>query len=734
MQLELTSDQRMMVDTFARFLDAQSSSERIRAALPQGFDRALWKGLAELGALNIRVPEHAGGLGFGIFDAGLLMEEAGRTLASGPLAEAIVAARLLAELDPDDKCELRDAVAGGDSVLSIAVHNVAARPEQLVAGGAVAEAILALDGDKVVLVRLAVSHGAAGRTLASTPIARLRLDQNNCIVVAQGTAAVAAYHAAIEEWKLLIALALTGLAKESVRLAAAYACERTQFDRPIGTFQAISHPLADINVRVDASRLMAWRAIRAIADGAPEAGEAISAAMWWSCMTAEKAVAQALHTFGGYGLTLEYDIHLFNLRAKAWPLVLGDPNLLLEECAQRRYGSAVVHLPDAGPLDVEFGLGEEAEALAAETREFFEKTLTPELRAKAHYSFDGHDPGVHKKLAEAGLLFPAWPTQMGGRAVTALAMQAAFKVWDENRWTSHPQRTTNIIGFIMNRFGSDQLKKEALSRVIKGEAVCALGFSEPGSGSDVFAAKTKATRDGDGWRINGSKMFTSGAECSDYVLLLARTDPDAPKHKGLSMFIVPLKSDGVTIQAVHTFQEERTNITYYDDVYVSDSYRLGEVGGGLTVMGTSLEIEHGMSFVREHDELLQAAERLCRNMERNGRPMIENSSVRQRLARSSINLAAARMLHFRSLWASAERKPNAAFGPSSKMFSSEVYTADAFDLLNLTAPESLALASADAACINLAFRHSQVSTIYGGTSEVHRSMIAEKQLGLPRTR
>jgi len=733
MQLELTEDQRMLVDTFARFLDANSSSERIRAALPLGFDRALWKGLAELGALNIRVSEAAGGLGFGIFDAGLLMEEAGRTLASGPLAEAIVAARLLAELDPDDRCELRDTVASGDSILSIALHDVAVRPEQLVAGGAIANAIVALDGDKIVLVRTAACENIE-RTLASTPIARVRLDQNNRTLLAQGTTAVAAFQAALEEWKLLIALALTGLAKQSIRLASAYACERIQFDRPIGTFQAISHPLADINVRVDAGRLLTWRAIRAIADGAVDAGETISAAIWWSCVTAEKAVAQALHTFGGYGLTLEYDIHLFNLRAKAWPLVLGDPSLLLEECARRRYGSEKIHLPDAGPIDVEFGLGAEAEALAAETRAFFEATLTPELRAKAHYSFDGHDAGVHKKLARAGLLFPAWPKEMGGRAVRSLAMQAAFKVWDEYRWTSHPQRTTNIIGFIMNRFGSDRLKDEALSRVIAGEAVCALGFSEPGSGSDVFSAKTKAVRDGDGWRINGSKMFTSGAECSDYVLLLARTDPDAPKHKGLSMFIVPLKSEGVTIQAVHTFQEERTNITYYDDVFVHDSYRLGEVGGGLAVMGTSLEIEHGMSFVREHDELLQAAERLCGEIERDGKPISRNLNVQQRLTRAAVNLAAARMLHFRSLWASAERKPNPAYGPSSKMFSSEVYTADAFDLLNLTAPESLAFASPDAACINLAYRHSQVSTIYGGTSEVHRSMIAEKQLGLPRTR
>src|SRR5262249_31208162 len=148
----------------------------------------------------------------------------------------------------------------------------------------------------------------------------------------------------------------------------------------------------------------------------------------------------------------------------------------------------------------------------------------------------------------------------------------------------------------------------------------------------------------------------------------------------------------------------------------------------------SLEIEHGVSFVRHHNELLGAAERLCRNVCRGGKPMIDEAQVQQRLAKAAINVAAATMLHYRTLWVTAEKKLNLAYGPSSKMFSSEVYKADALDLLNLTAPESLMFESAEAAQINLCYRHSQVSTIYGGSSEIHRSMIAEKQLGLPKTR
>jgi len=734
MQLEPGSDQKMMADMFARFLDANSSMARVRAALPGGFDAALWRGLAEQGAFSIRISEQAGGLGLGIFDAGLLMEEAGRTLVSGPLAEGIIAAGLLTQLDPYNKSALRDAVLAGEKIVTLALHDVELQPEQLVAGGTVAAAVIARAGNEIVLVRLGEQSDNAESTLASTPIARLRLNCGERIVIGEGAVAIAAFTAAIEEWKLLIALALIGLAQESIRLASAYACERIQFDRPIGSFQAISHPLAQCIVEVDAGRLFAWQAIKKIAGGDNDAAAAVSMATWWACVTAEKAVAQALHTFGGYGLTLEYDIHLYNLRAKAWPLVLGDPDLLLSEAARRRYQEEAVSLPDVGPISVDFSLGDDADALAQELSAFFDANLTPELRAKAHYSFDGHDAGLHKKLGDAGLLFPAWPRHMGGRAASVYAVQAALQVWHDNDWTTHMQATCNMVGYIMDRFGTDQLKSEALSRVAAGDAGCALGFTEPGSGSDVFAAKTRAIRDGDGWRIEGQKMFTSGAESADYVLLLARTDPDAPKHRGLTMFIVPLKSHGVTIQADHTFQEERTNITFYDGVYVADSYRLGDVGAGLKVMAASLEIEHAMTLVKEHEHLLAAAERLCRTTVRNGQPLIEQLSVQKRMARCAANVAASGVLNFRALWATEEKKSDLAYGPASKMFSSEVYKSDAFDLLNLTAPESLAFASREAAFINQCFRHSQVATIYGGTSEVHRSMVAEKQLGLPRTR
>jgi alkylation response protein AidB-like acyl-CoA dehydrogenase len=732
MNLDLSQDQQMMRESFARFLNDESTPARVRAAMPSGFDPQMWKGLAELGAFSIRVPEAAGGLGLGILDAAVLMEEAGRTLASGPLAETLIAARLLAQLGGD--AALLDRVLTGSAVVTIAFDDIAAQPTQWVSGGAVAEAIVARRGKEIVLVSVPQAARKGEPNLASTPIAELNFGSLSAAVLSATDEGFAAFAQATEEWKLLVAAELSGLAREAVRLASAYAVERVAFGQPIGTYQGISHPLADLIAEIDGGKYLVWRTIHDIAEGKSEAGAYISLCTWWTASVAGRAGTQSLHTFGGYGLTTDYDIHLYNLRAKAWPLVHGDPSRLLEEAGRRLYAGEMVTLPDAGDVSIDFDLGDDARAFAAEVKEFFTKNLTPELRAKAHYSFEGHDPGIHKKLAEAGLLFPAWPKEHGGRGAGPYLMNAASHVWEEENWSSHAIGTTSMVGAMIRRFGSDELKKEALTRIVNGEAICSLGYSEPGSGSDVFAAKTKAVPEGNGWRIDGQKMFTSGANIADYVLMLVRTDPDVPKHKGLTMFIVPLKSPGVTIQPVYTFQDERTNITFYDGVKVPDSYRLGDVNGGVKVMSSVLEMEHGGGFAKTQTAMLRAGEALCREIIWRGKPLIEDVSAQTRLARTAAHVALSEIIGIRALWAGVEKKPNAGFGPMAKLFSSEKFQDDSADLLDLTAPYSLSKRSGAAAFLNQCYRHAHGTTIYGGTSEVHRSMIAERALGLPRSR
>ena len=408
---------------------------------------------------------------------------------------------------------------------------------------------------------------------------------------------------------------------------------------------------------------------------------------------------------------------------------------MLEEGGRRLYAGETTELPDVGEVSIDFDLGEQAHQMAAELDEFFTKTLTPELKAKAHYSFDGFDAGVHKKLAEAKLLFPDWPVDAGGRAAPPYCMSALSLIWEKHGWSHHAVGTTSMVGTMIRRFGSDEVKRDVLSKIISGEVICSLGYSEPHAGSDVFAAKTRATRDGDGWRIDGSKMFTSGANIAHYVLMLTRTNTEVAKHKGLTMFLVPLDAPGVEVQPVYTFQEERTNITYYEGVKIPDSYRLGDVDAGLKVMAAGLELEHGGgSFSGHQHAMVEAAAELCREIKYKGRPLIEDPHAQKQLAKSMAHYYLTEMIARRSLWSAVEKLPNLAYGPMAKMFSSEKFLEDAANLLDLTALYSLANREGAAGELNLCYRHAQGTTIYGGTSEIHRSMIAERALGLPRSR
>lgn len=734
MNFDLTQEQEMMRESFARFLDSHCTPDRLREAQQSGIDRETWQGLAGLGAFMLRVPEENGGLGLGTFDAGVLMEEVGRKLPFGPVAETLLAARLVAMAAGDTAAEALECIVAGEAIATLAFADTAAAARQLIAGGAHADYVVARCADRVMLYAVGDAARIVEPSLASDGLAEIDFGLTEALLLAEGAAAIALFEATCEEWKLLTAIALAGLGRQALTLAAQYACERKQFDQEIGKFQAISHPLADRLCDVECGKFLAWKAIRAVADNEPSAAALIPAALWWNARAAVETTAQAIQTFGGYGLTTEYDIHLYALRARSWPLVAGDPDGWLAEAADRYYGGAASSCPDVGDLPIEFDIGEEARAMMAEIDRFMEANVTPEMRGRFHYSWEGWVPELHRKLIEARLLFLSSP-ELGGRGVGPYARAAARRTFEKHGYNNPAAGVAEMVGLMISRAGSDELKSEVLSRIMSGDAIASLGYSEPGSGSDVFAAQTRATPDGNGWRINGTKMWTSGANLSDYVLMLTRTNTEVPKHKGLTMFVVPLKAEGVTVQAVHTFQDERTNITFYDNVFIPDSYRLGEVDGGVRTMSLALELEHGGGFANPMFATLEAAEDLCGEITgADGTPLIASQNTRRRLMRARLNAEASLLLEHRATWAGAEKKPNLGFGPMAKMFSSERFLEDARDLLDLTAPLSLTKREGAVALINQSYRHAHGTRIYGGTSQVHRSMIAERALGLPRTR
>jgi alkylation response protein AidB-like acyl-CoA dehydrogenase len=235
--------------------------------------------------------------------------------------------------------------------------------------------------------------------------------------------------------------------------------------------------------------------------------------------------------------------------------------------------------------------------------------------------------------------------------------------------------------------------------------------------------------------VNGQKMFTSGAELSRYVLLLARTDPEVPKHKGLTLFLVPLDQPGVEIHPVHTFMDERTNATFYADVRVPDRYRIGEINGGVKMMAAALSMEQGGSYYHyQMYDMIDAVVAWARTEDRDGVPMIKQPATLARVARVHAHACISEALSARALWSRLAGKADQAQGPASKVFTTQAFIEDSADLLDLAAPASLVRGNKGLGLVEKGYRHSTATSIYGGTSEVLRSMVAERRLGLPRSR
>jgi alkylation response protein AidB-like acyl-CoA dehydrogenase len=297
--------------------------------------------------------------------------------------------------------------------------------------------------------------------------------------------------------------------------------------------------------------------------------------------------------------------------------------------------------------------------------------------------------------------------------------------------------TTRMVASIIREVGTPALKDLILAGAINGDITIALGFTEPECGSDVAAAATRAVRDGDDWVINGSKMFTTNGHIADFVFLLARTSPDKPKHKGLTMFLVPTDSEGFEAQAVWTLSGERTNITFYSDVRIGDQWRIGEVDGGWQVLGLSLRDEHASGWGPHLIRLLHHAEHWATtSMSDGGAPPIVNADVRRRLARVAIETEVAMLLQRRCVWMLEQGDIPVAEGSMSKLFSTEALQRASQDMVELVGPDGLRSyldpTAPDRGRFDHSLRFSLGTTIYAGTSEIQRNIIAQRGLGLPR--
>ena len=383
-----------------------------------------------------------------------------------------------------------------------------------------------------------------------------------------------------------------------------------------------------------------------------------------------------------------------------------------------------------------FQLDADTAAYRDEVRAHLQGVLTAEFEERIYRSGVSHDEEFAKGLVAKGYFAPGWPVEFGGQNRNAWDDQVVKEELMRFDAPVYLSETTRMVASIIREIGTPALKDRIVPGAINGDITIAFGFTEPECGSDVAAAATKAVRDGDDWVINGSKMFTTNGHIADFVFLLARTSPEKPKHQGLTMFLVPRDSNGFEAQAVWTLSGERTNITFYSDVRVGDEWRVGEVDGGWQVLGLSLRDEHASGWGPHLIRLLQHAEHWATTSSDDGSRPIANADIRRRLARVAIEAEVSTLLQRRCVWMLEHGEMPVAEGSMSKVFSTEALERASQDVVELVGADGLRSyldpTAPERGRIEHSLRFSLGTTIYAGTSEVHRTIIAQRGLGLPR--
>jgi alkylation response protein AidB-like acyl-CoA dehydrogenase len=335
--LRLSDEQRALRETFAALFRKESTPQRVRMAESAGIDRALWQSYTQVEALGIGIPSELCGAEGGLLELALVAEEAGRRLATIPVAETAAAARLLGRLGEK---ELLGPLLAGSTIVSLATGS---RPvgDQFLVDGAIADAVLAFDGKSLLYVtRPDGQPTIPRRNLGGLALARWDAHANSR-TLAQGEQARAEFALALDDVRVLRAAALVGLAEEAVRIGAEYTKVRMAFGQPIGMYQAVAHPFADVLSALDGAKLLVHKGCWAL-DAEQADGPALATmAFVFAAETAYQASQHSLHVHGGYGFTEEYDIQLYYRRAKAWAVAFADPRRELLLLADWRFGPVV---------------------------------------------------------------------------------------------------------------------------------------------------------------------------------------------------------------------------------------------------------------------------------------------------------------------------------------------------------------------------------------------------------
>lgn len=371
-------------------------------------------------------------------------------------------------------------------------------------------------------------------------------------------------------------------------------------------------------------------------------------------------------------------------------------------------------------------------AFYAEVTDFLDEHNTEAVHDEEHRTGAGFNLGFHKALGAKGWILPTWPKEKGGAGLTPLQAAILQREIRARHLPTITAGTTTLVLPAVLQYADPSVQDEVVPGVARGDIRFCLGYTEPDNGSDLAGVRTRATQDGDEWVIDGQKMFTTGAQNCQYAFLLARSNPDKPKHKGLTMFLCPL--EGAEIQAVHTLGGERTNMVFFDGMRISDRYRLGPVDSGWMVLSGPLNAEHGIGGHVEYQldspggmyasvgvSAYEHAVDWAKTPGVDATRPIDDPVVRRRLALAAVEI----------------EDSTVAPGPMGRIVSSERFIRYAEDLISMVGPRGLLPRGEKGAIANgwieYAHRFAQGTATYGGTTDIHRNIIAERILGLPRS-
>ncbi len=713
MSIALTEDHRALGQTASEFLAKRDSRGAARALLRAEAEElpAFWGDLASLGWLGLHLPEARGGSGFGLPELVVVLEELGRAIAPGPFVPTVIASAVIDAAAADELAArllpgLADGTAFGGVGLTSDITvsgGTAAGTAPAVLGGGLAHVLVLPAGDDVIVVEAAgggVTVEVPGNLDPTRRSARVTLEGAPVHLIAGGRRVL------VDLARLVTAAEATGVAIECTEQAAAYAKVRVQFGRPIATFEAVKHHCANMLVAAELATAAVWDAARAAEEGGDQLSLAAAMAAALALAAADECAQLNIQVHGGIGFTWEHDAHVYLRRATALEAVVDAEAAALDVTDLVRAGVRRARTIDLPP---------EAEPMRDEVRAFADRVKVLDAA------------GQRAAMIETGYVMPHWPRPWGrdAGAVEQLVIEQEFRA----AGVSRPQYAITgwVILTLVQHATEDQVARWVMPALRQDVIWCQL-FSEPDAGSDAAGVKTRGTRVDGGWLVNGQKVWTSGAHHASFGLATIRTDPDLPKHEGITTMVIDMHAEGVEVRPLQMVTgRSEFNEVFFNDVFVPDDDVVGPVNGGWTVARATLGNE-SVSIGGGQGGMSMPADLVIAPFDAHPERLAGGAG---RVGRSIARTEAMAVLNVRSAHRAVIGGGPGPEGNVTKLVLSEIGHEAAAIMAALGGPDTAYTDGPGAMTSMMVLMHRGMS-IAGGTSEIKRNQIGERILGLPR--